>query len=100
MASLIRFSIGGRQEWLDKIIGNLVIESASYTMPDGTVIAPGTMTAGLTFTTTALAITSTDGLVLQNSTAATSGATVQMSPRLRWVGNAWDTAASQTVAFF
>ncbi len=47
-----------------------------------------------------LTTTSTDGIVLQNTTAATSGVTVQISPRTRWVGTAWDTAASQTIAFF
>ncbi len=47
-----------------------------------------------------LATTSTSALVLRNSTAATGGATVQMSPRLLWRGNAWDTAASETVDFF
>lgn len=43
--------------------------------------------------------TSTDGLILSNTTAATSGVTVQYSPRLRWTGTAWKsnaTAASQT----
>jgi hypothetical protein len=51
----------------------------------------------------ALAAVSTDGLVLQNTTAATDGATVQMSPRLVWTGTAWNTtatAASNTVSFF
>lgn len=52
------------------------------------------------FSRTALATTSTDGLTLTNSTAATGGATVQISPRFRLRGNAWDTAASQTVDFF
>lgn len=47
-----------------------------------------------------IATTSTDGDVMSNATAATAIATVQMSPRTRWVGTAWDTAASQTVAFF
>lgn len=49
---------------------------------------------------TGLAVTSTNGEELINTTAATGGATVQMSPRTVWQGNAWDTAASQTVAFF
>jgi hypothetical protein len=51
-------------------------------------------------TVNGLATTSTDGITLTNSTAATGGATVQISPRLRFRGNAWDTAASQTVDFF
>lgn len=48
----------------------------------------------------ALATTSTDGWVLANTTASTSAATVQISPRLRLRGTAWDTAASKTVDFF
>lgn len=52
------------------------------------------------FTNSALATTSTDGLFLQNATAATGAATVQISPRFRLRGTAWDTAASQTVDFF
>lgn len=48
----------------------------------------------------ALATTSTDGFTAKNLTAATGGVTVQISPRSLWQGTAWDTAASQTVAFF
>lgn len=46
-----------------------------------------------------LTTTSTDGLVLRNATAATSGVTVQMSPRIKLRGNAWNTSASKTVDF-
>ena len=53
-----------------------------------------------TFSGTGLGTTSTNGIVLQNTTAATSGATVQISPRLLWRGTAWDTSASETVDFF
>lgn len=50
---------------------------------------------------TALGVTSTDGLVLRNSTVAAAGAQ-QMSPRLRFDGFGWKTdatAASQAVSF-
>ena len=66
----------------------------------------GTLTggsfAGDTFTSTRdnIVITSTDGFLATNTTAATGAVTVQMSPRLRFRGNAWDTAASKTVDFF
>jgi hypothetical protein len=46
-------------------------------------------TGTLTGTQRALGTTSTDGLVLTNTTAATVGTTVQISPRLRFVTNAW-----------
>jgi hypothetical protein len=48
-----------------------------------------------------IAATSTDGLVLQNLTAATSGATQQYSPRIDLTGTAWNStsATSQTDKF-
>ena len=55
--------------------------------------------ASLTFS--ALGVTSTDGLILANSTAASAG-TQQMSPRLRFDGFGWKTdatASSQAVSF-
>lgn len=56
----------------------------------------------ITVTRTALVTTSTDGAVIDNSTAATSGVTVQISPRVRISGRGWDTddAVSRTVSFF
>lgn len=62
----------------------------------GLVVINGTTTNNVN----ALATTSTDGITLQNTTAATAGVTVQMSPRFRQCGTAWDTAASETVCFF
>lgn len=40
-----------------------------------------------------IAVTSTSGLVLQNITAATAGATVQYSPRIQLHGTAWESTA-------
>ena len=45
-----------------------------------------------------LATTSTDRLVLENQTTATSGAPVQISPRARLRGQGWDTDSSITRA--
>ena len=42
----------------------------------------------------ALAVTSTDGIVLQNETASTAGVPVQMSPRLRLRSHVWNTTAT------
>ena len=52
-----------------------------------------------TITRSAIATTSTEGIVNQNTTAATSGIPVQMSPRLRFSGTAWETTdgTSKTV---
>lgn len=47
-----------------------------------------------------IAAVSTDGIIAANTTPATAGVPVQMSPRSRWRGTAWDTAASETVDFF
>lgn len=41
-----------------------------------------------------IATTPTDGLVLENTTAATAGATIQLSPRIKFRGTAWNTTAS------
>lgn len=75
--------------------------AASTVLAGGT---PAACTATPTVTShtasqTALAVTPTDGGVLINTTAATGGATVQMAPRIRFRGNAWDTSASETVDF-
>lgn len=42
----------------------------------------------------AIAAVSTDGVLTANDTAATSGATVQMSPRHRWRSHVWNTTSS------
>ena len=49
-----------------------------------------------------LVTTPTDGVVLQNTTAATGGVPVQISPRVLWSSTAWDTddSVSRTVRFF
>jgi len=72
----------------------LVNGALNYTEP---VTVTGSAT---THTINALTTTSTDGIILTNTTPATAGATVQISPRVRWQGTAWDTAASETVDFF
>jgi hypothetical protein len=50
----------------------------------------------------ALGTTSTDGIVLQNTTAALVGTTVQITPRVQWAGTGWDAddAVSRPVRFF
>lgn len=53
-----------------------------------------TFTGLKTLSFPSLATTSTDGLFITNATAATSGVPVQMSPRLRFRGNGWDTTSS------
>lgn len=55
----------------------------------------------LTVTVDNITTTSTDGIVSQNTTAATVGVTVQQSPRIKLCGAAWNSvgAASQTDCF-
>lgn len=50
---------------------------------------------------TSLGTTAADGFILENATAATAGATVQISPRTRWNGAGWATGVntSQTYDF-
>ena len=47
-----------------------------------------------TLTRTALTTTSTDGVIVQNTTAALVGTQVQMSPRIRLSGTAWNTGGT------
>lgn len=57
--------------------------------------------SALTFIRTSIGVTSADGIILSNTTAAAAGAQ-QFSPRLRFTGQGWKTnatAASQTVDF-
>ena len=59
------------------------------------------LTGSITSTRAGIGTTSTDGLVLNNTTAAAAGAQ-QMSPRIRFDGFGWKTdatAASQAVSF-
>ena len=81
--------------------------SAQIGVPPGSLMPPVIVFpasamngAGVVTCPQGIATTSTDCVVIPNNTAATGGVTVQMSPRLRWRGTAWDTAASQTVDFF
>ena len=46
------------------------------------------------FQRNAIATTPADALILSNGTAATSGATVQISPRLRFRANVWNTGGT------
>lgn len=44
----------------------------------------------------ALGSTSTDGIIVSNTTSATGGATIQRAGRLRFSGHVWDTGATAT----
>lgn len=63
------------------------------------VIVTPAITTTATLSRNGIAATSTDGYVIQNTTAAAAGAQ-QWSPRVHWIGQGWKTtatAASQTV---
>lgn len=66
----------------------------------GSITSSATVTGQAMIATRTVATTSTNGLSLVEDTAASAGTTVRYSPRLRWSGRAWDTAASQTVEFW
>lgn len=71
---------------------------------NGTIASNTNITAstGITSNRAAIAASSTDGFIIQNNTAATSGAQVQYSPRIKFSGQAWNTTslASQNTTFF
>lgn len=65
-------------------------------------LGSGGITAPFTVTSNGIGTTSTDGVLIRNTTAATASVTVQYSPRLSFSGTAWKsnaTAASQTNRF-
>ena len=70
--------------------GNLTFTSGILT---GAFTASGA-NAVITVTRTAIAGTSTDGVVVSNTTAALVGAQVQWSPRIRLSGTAWNTGGT------
>lgn len=96
-AQHVRVNGQGFGAFISATITTLTSVTANVTTANVATLAVTTLE---TITKDAIATTSTDAEVLTNTTAATGGATVQMSPRLRFRGNAWDTAASQTVDFF
>lgn len=89
--------------------GYLITSSAGYTASDGPLTALGNLRLrtdanGYLLTTfgasgsgttgpSGIATTSTDGFVLENSTAATVGVPVQQSPRLRFRSQVWNSTA-------
>lgn len=69
---------------------------------DGGVRLNGVVQGAYSIANSGLATTSTDGFAILNSTAATAGVPVQLSPRLKWCGTAWNSSsvASETDCFF
>lgn len=57
------------------------------------VITGGSLTAPITIPANAITTTSTDALILTNTTASTAGVPVQISPRLRFRSHVWNTTA-------
>ncbi len=70
--------------------------------PTNITSGPNTFTGAQTITINALGTTSTDGLSLLNSTAATVGTPVQISPRSKWCGTGYNSVStlSETDCFF
>lgn len=100
---------GALPTWQAAAGGGVTSIAAGSGLAGGTVTSTGTFTLDLTsanvFTAAqsvnkaGIATTSTDALILTNTTAATSGVTQQYSSRIRLTGAAWKTnatAASQT----
>lgn len=87
----------------DSVCLNEASPDACITRPSAGVLQVSTSAAGttlgqwiaalLTATVNSLATVSTDGALFQNTTPATVGATVQISPRSRWCGSAWNSVS-------
>ncbi len=82
----------------DVAVGQVLVSGGVGVAPAYT--ASPSITGTYTQTLTALGTTSTDGIIAVNSTAATSGTTIQISPRVRLRGTAWNVFTSKTVDFF
>lgn len=80
---------------------NLIAESANLTWDGFTfgVIGSFGLTGAQTTTIAALAATTSSGLTLQNTTAATSGAQAQYPPALYKLGHQWTNAADSIVGW-
>lgn len=81
-----------------KMIAGLTAKSLNTDIYTSPTITTPQISNNATLTNTTVGATSTDGHVIQNTTAATVGAQ-KWSPRLRWTGQGWATTpvASQTV---
>lgn len=66
----------------------------ALTITAGFSATSGTFTSTINNTISGLATTPTDGIVTVNGTAATAGVPVQISPRLRISGTAWNTGGT------
>lgn len=76
------------------LVNSMILSSA------GTLTVAGVNSSlGFTSTRGGNAASSSDGIITQNFTAATSGVPVQISSRLRLSGSAWDGAASKVADF-
>jgi hypothetical protein len=73
-------------------LSNMTVTADILNFPNYTVAGSGLTT----ISRNAIAATSTDALVLQNTTAATSGTANQWSPRAHWIGQLWNTTAAAT----
>jgi hypothetical protein len=96
----------GSLSWVSGGAGTVTSIATTSPISGGTITTTGTIsllvnvdhvfTAAQSVTAAGLAVTSADGVSIINSTASTGGATVQMSPRVRWLSHVWNTSADIT----
>lgn len=88
---------------VDLVLGTTTFGTVlTFTSSTGNASFVGTISSQqATVRANSIGVTSTDGTVLQNLTAAALGAQ-QWSPRTHWIGQGWETStsASQTVDFW
>ena len=79
------------------IVGNGTGNTISFPLGVDTLVGQAsvdTLTGLKTLQHNNIVVTSHDGLVFTNDTAATAAVPVQMSPRQRFRGNVWNTTAT------
>lgn len=78
--------------WLPSVAAGQVLASGGAGAAPAWTASPS-LTGIVTTTVPGIAATSTDGLILQNTTPATAGVPVQQTPRLRLRSHVWNTTA-------
>lgn len=92
LGALLYQGTSGEVQSISSVAAGKVLKSAGAgTVPEWSAV--------ISLIQSALTTTSTDGLSLENETAATNGAQVQISPRLRFRARGWDTDDSTSRTF-
>lgn len=82
----------------DSTVADLGYDTSTDIFNVKQILASGGMTSNSSvfIHKSAISVNSTDGLTIENTSTATSGSNIQMSPRLKFKGAAWDTGSASS----